>query len=176
MAFGSGEHQTTQLCLAALERHLPAGATVIDVGTGSGILAIAAAKLGARRVLAIDTDPAAVRVARANVRANGVNGRVEVRVASGLTHTRLCADVILANLTASTLPRILTGVARLLKPGGWFVGSGFGAAAVREVVREVSSVGLRVERVASLRGWRAVRAVAPARRRGVVASARRHPA
>lgn len=166
MAFGSGEHQTTQLCLAAIERHLRSGATVIDVGTGSGILAIAAAKLGATRVLAIDNDPVAVKIARANARANGVGGRVAVRLAGDLGRARLRADLIVANLTAQTLPGILRGAARRLTPGGRFVGSGFVAAGVREVVREISSVGLRVTRVTSLRGWRAVHAVALGGRRG----------
>lgn len=161
MAFGSGEHQTTQLCLAAIEQHLRAGSTVIDVGTGSGILAIAAAKLGADRVLAIDNDPVAVKIARANVKANGVGGRIAVRLASDLGRTRLRADLIVANLTAQGLPNILGGAARRLSPGGWFVGSGFSAVGVRGVVREISRVGLRVVRVTSLRGWRAVHAVAP---------------
>lgn len=166
MAFGSGEHQTTQLCLAAIERHLRPGATVIDVGTGSGILAIAAAKLGAARVLAIDNDPVAVKIARSNARANGVGGRVAVRLAGDLGRTRLRADLIVANLTAQTLPGILRGASRRLTPGGRFVGSGFGPTGVRQVVRELSAVGLRVTHVASLRGWRAVHAVALGGRRG----------
>jgi ribosomal protein L11 methyltransferase len=166
MAFGSGEHQTTQLCLAAIEQHLRVGSTVIDVGTGSGILAIAAAKLGADRVVAIDNDPVAVKVASANAKANGVGRRVAVRLAGDLGRTRLRADLIVANLTGQVLPGILRGAARRLKPGGWFVGSGFGAAGVRDVVREISLVGLRVVRVTSLRGWRAAHAVAPGARSG----------
>ena len=72
MAFGTGLHPTTRLCLEALEAHLAPGGTVLDVGTGSGVLAIAAAKLGARSVLALDADPVAVAVARENVAGNGV--------------------------------------------------------------------------------------------------------
>jgi ribosomal protein L11 methyltransferase len=72
MAFGTGTHPTTQLCLEAIERHLKPGASMLDLGTGSGILAIAAAKLGAGPVLALDVDPEAVRVASENVIANGV--------------------------------------------------------------------------------------------------------
>ena len=74
MAFGTGLHPTTRLCLEALEAHLAPGCTVLDVGTGSGVLAIAAAKLGARSVLALDADPVAVSVARENVALNGVAG------------------------------------------------------------------------------------------------------
>jgi ribosomal protein L11 methyltransferase len=80
MAFGSGLHPTTRLCLGVIEDHLIPGATVLDVGTGSGILAIAAAQLGASRVLALDTDPMAVQVARENVALNHVEPVVHVEV------------------------------------------------------------------------------------------------
>jgi ribosomal protein L11 methyltransferase len=79
MAFGTGLHPTTRLCLRAMETELAPGSTVLDVGTGSGVLAIAAAKLGARSVLALDADPVAVRVARENVAANGAAGTVNVQ-------------------------------------------------------------------------------------------------
>ncbi len=82
MAFGTGLHPTTRLCLAAMEEAIPPGGAVLDVGTGSGVLAIAAAKLDAGSVLAIDADPVAVRVARENVAANEVEGQVTVRHAS----------------------------------------------------------------------------------------------
>jgi len=82
MAFGTGLHPTTRLCLQALETHLVPSATVLDVGTGSGILAVAAAKLGAASVLAVDADPVAVPVAQENTERNGVADRVTVRHAS----------------------------------------------------------------------------------------------
>ncbi len=165
MAFGSGEHPSTQLCLAAVERHARKGVRVIDVGTGSGILAIAAARLGARRVLAIDSDPVAVAVARANVRANRVAGRVRVREASGLARVRFCADLIVANLTAHLLPAILRDAARCLARGGQFVGAGFGMARVTELERAMAAAGLRATRVEHLRGWRAVHAMGAQPRR-----------
>ncbi len=160
MAFGSGEHPSTQLCLAAVERHARRGARVIDVGTGSGILAIAAARLGAGRVLAIDDDPIAVAVARANARANRVAGRVRVREGGGLARVRFRADLIVANLTADLLPAILHDVVRCLAPGGRFVGAGFGTARAAEVRRALAEAGLRATRVEHLRGWRAVYAMA----------------
>ena len=77
MAFGTGQHPTTRMCLLALQERLTAGARVLDLGTGSGILAIAAALLGAAEVVALDTDPLAVDIAKANVAANGVDGEGE---------------------------------------------------------------------------------------------------
>lgn len=159
-AFGSGEHPSTQLCLGAVERHVRGGETVLDLGTGSGILAIAAARLGARRILAMDDDETAVSVARANVRANGVERRVTVRHASGLDRVRLRADLIVANLTPEILAGILPHVGRCLAPGGRFVGSGFGPARVTEVARLVRESGLRVVVVEARRGWRTVHAAA----------------
>ncbi len=164
MAFGSGEHPSTQLCLAAMERYVRSRARVIDVGTGSGILAVAAARLGAGRVLAIDNDPMAVAVARANIRANRVAGRVRVREGSGLARVRFRADLIVANLTADLLPVILRDVARCLVPGGRFVGAGFGAARVAEVQHAMVAAGLRSTHVDRLRGWRSVHAVAASSR------------
>lgn len=159
-AFGSGEHPSTQLCLAAIERHVRGGETVLDLGTGSGILAIAAARLGAHRVLALDDDGIAVAVARANARANGVGRQVAVRRALGLGQVRLRADLVVANLTPEILVRVLPDVPRCLSPGGRFVGSGFGPARVAGVVARAEAAGLRVVGVEARRGWRAVHAVA----------------
>lgn len=162
MAFGSGEHPTTQLCLAAIERHMRGGATVIDVGTGSGILAIAAARLGAARVLAIDNDPVAVAVARANVRANRAGSRVSIRTAAGLARVRLRADLIVGNLTAESLPGILADCSRCLRPGGWLIACGFSNVRAGEVREHVTAAGLRVMATERLRGWCAVHAAAVA--------------
>lgn len=160
MAFGSGDHPSTQLCLLAIDQHLPPDAQMIDLGTGSGILAIAAAWCGARRVLAIDNDPVAVAVARANVRRNGVARRVSVRRHAGLRGVRQRADLIVANLTADILPLVAVDVPRCLVPGGRFVASGFGSVRVAEVRRCVEAAGLRVVATRRLRGWCAVHAVA----------------
>ncbi|MDQ7840745.1 MAG: 50S ribosomal protein L11 methyltransferase [bacterium] len=158
-AFGSGEHPSTQLCLAAVERYVHGGETVLDLGTGSGILAIAAARLGARRVLAIDDDDVAASIARANARANGVLRIVTVRRASGLSRVRLRADLIVANLTPEILAGVFPHVGRCLAPGGRFVGGGFGPARVAEVARLAQVSGLRVVGTEARRGWRAVHAV-----------------
>jgi ribosomal protein L11 methyltransferase len=159
MAFGSGDHPTTQLCLAALERHVRPATAVLDIGTGSGILAIAAARLGAARVRAIDNDPVAVRVARENVRANRVERRVAVRLAGSPGNATRTADLIVANLTAQTLPPVLASVRRCMAPSGRFVASGFGVGKVHEVAGAMIAAGLRPVAVERRRGWCAIHAV-----------------
>ncbi len=143
LAFGTGAHATTRLCLEALARHVAGGERVLDLGTGSGVLAIAAAKLGAGEVVAVDNDPVACRVARANIRRNGVARRVRVR------HGTLAAaggppfDVAVANLTARDLAAVLPRLARRVRAGGLAVLSGMlgtQEAAVRRAARAAGLV------------------------------------
>ncbi|MDY7041330.1 MAG: 50S ribosomal protein L11 methyltransferase [Chloroflexota bacterium] len=151
MAFGTGLHPTTRQCLLALEEHLHPGMSVLDLGSGSGILAIAAARLGASEVLALDTDPTAVEVARANVRANGVQRRVAV------THGSLHAvqgtfDMLLVNILAQVIIELVAqGLVDCLKPGGFIVTAGIiegQAAGVEAALQEqgMSIVERRMER------------------------------
>ncbi len=124
MAFGTGTHESTQLCLEVLERLPLTGRTVLDVGTGSGILAIAAAKLGAARVLACDIDPVAIEVARANCRRNGVDQRISLCAGEVEALSRNRFDVIAANLEGSLIRRKLHDFGRRLDPQGCLVLSG----------------------------------------------------
>ena len=129
-AFGSGEHATTQGCLLALERlaRRRRCRRVLDLGCGSGILAIAAAKLWPARVLAADNDPVAVDVARANAARNGVAHRVRTMVSDGYANPRLRAagpyDLITANILADPLCALARATARHVAPGGGVVLSG----------------------------------------------------
>ena len=143
MAFGSGLHPSTRLCLALLEQHLQAGDTVLDLGSGSGILSIAAAKLGADTILARDIDPVAVRVAQENVTANGVAGSVRVELGS-LPHpahgegtgpavlgiaegadSPQTWDLILVNILADVIVDLFgQGLALLLAPAGRLILAG----------------------------------------------------
>lgn len=154
MAFGTGMHPSTRLCLRALQRY--AGVAVFDVGTGSGILAIAAARLGARRVWAVDNDPVAVAVARANVRLNGLASRVRVVLGTGLRRAPGRADLILANLVAETIVPLLPDAHDRLAPGGVFVGSGIVAGRLAGVLRAARAAGLRRLEVLREGEWRAV--------------------
>lgn len=123
--FGTGHHQSTRLCLRAIERLPVAGWRVMDVGTGSGVLAIACAMLGAGAVLAIDHDADAVDAARANLTRNGVAHCVTARVIDVGTCRAEPADLVMANLTVHLLRRLARAIAALVRPGGLLVTSGF---------------------------------------------------
>ena len=126
MGFGTGHHQTTRLCLRALQDVGVQGKRVVDLGTGSGVLAIAAAKLGAASVLGVDDDPDAVDAARKNVTLNGTDARVvRIERADIKTSEAETADVVVANLTGALLVRFAEGVMRHAAPGGLLILSGF---------------------------------------------------
>lgn len=123
--FGTGHHQSTRLCLVLLQERNLNGLTVIDVGTGSGVLAITAAKLGAAFVAAIDNDPDSIENARENIIANNVEQVVEAHVDDLTTTTAAPADLVTANLTGTLLARHAADLARLVRPGGSMIVSGF---------------------------------------------------
>jgi ribosomal protein L11 methyltransferase len=127
MAFGTGLHPTTRLCLAALEGVADRGrlenARVLDVGCGSGILAIAAVRLGARRALGVDTDPIAIEATTANARRNRLVRRIDARLGS-LPTGEAPFDVVVANLIAGVLVPLAPALRDELRPGGVLVASG----------------------------------------------------
>ncbi|MPZ98262.1 MAG: methyltransferase domain-containing protein [Dehalococcoidia bacterium] len=160
-AFGTGQHETTRLCLAAIERHLRPGVEVLDIGAGSGILAVAAAKLGAARVRAIDIDGSTVEVARENAARNGVAGRVLAAAGSlgeawpwGSSPPVRCAGLVVANISSTVVTGMLADIARALRPGGLLLASGFMAASEAEVVAASERQGLRTIRVDGEGDWR----------------------
>lgn len=159
MAFGTGTHPTTQMCLLALEERVWPGARVLDLGTGSGILAIAAAKLGAGRVLALDTDPEAVAVARENVVRNGIADRV--RVARGsLAQAIGRFDLIAVNILAQVIVEMLEqGLARRLAPDGVLVTAGLLAGQEEEVRDAFQRAGLAVIGRRQVEDWVALEAI-----------------
>ena len=118
-AFGTGEHASTRLSLRLLERHLRAGERVVDLGTGTGILAVAAHRLGAAQVLGVDDDPAALRVARETLRRNQLGGLIELCLGDASSALQGGAfDVALVNIGAQVIGRILPDLARALRPRG----------------------------------------------------------
>ncbi|MCY3796292.1 MAG: 50S ribosomal protein L11 methyltransferase [Chloroflexi bacterium] len=146
MAFGTGTHPTTQLCLEALERLLDPAQDVLDLGSGSGILAIAAAKLGARKALALDIDPIAVEATAANAKANGVSGKVIAEQGS--------LDIVLGSArrfdlaVVNILARIILQLAEqrlgeIVRPGGTVICSGIIDTQLVEVEEALRRSGLQ---------------------------------
>jgi ribosomal protein L11 methyltransferase len=125
MAFGTGTHPTTSLCIRMIESYLRAGESFLDVGTGSGILSIAAAKLGAGRIIAVDNDEMAVSVAGRNLRVNGIDEKTFTLYCGNLVEqVPQTVDVVAANILAEVILDLLPDVAAVLKSGGTFIGSG----------------------------------------------------
>jgi ribosomal protein L11 methyltransferase len=144
MAFGTGLHPTTRGCLLALQRLAPMPGRVLDVGTGSGILAIAAVRLGAKQVVAWDIDPAAVEASRANAEINGVGAQIDVR--QGTPPADPPAEpfpLVLANLVAAVLIDLAPRLAAHLVPGGRLVASGIIDTRAEEVVVALETEGLK---------------------------------
>jgi ribosomal protein L11 methyltransferase len=141
MAFGTGSHPTTSLCLSALSDLVSRrpGASVLDVGTGSGLLAIAARKLGAGRVVANDNDPKAVEIARENAARNGADVEIVPDPVEGVAGT---FDLVVANILANTLVELAPALAAKLAPGGVVLLSGILAPQEAEVRRAYVALGL----------------------------------
>ena len=140
-AFGTGHHETTRLCLAALDEAVRPGMHVLDVGAGSGILSIAAVRLGAGRVDAFEIDPIAADVARANCAANGAEERVTVH--GGFPGEGVpAADLAIANVSARADIELAPALAASLKPSGRLIASGFLASDRDDVVAAFAAHGL----------------------------------
>ncbi len=153
MAFGSGYHETTSMCLALLERAVKPGNRVIDVGTGSGILAIGAAMLGAGQVLAIDIDRDAVRVAEENVRACGVADVVSVQEGNLLDRVDESCDVCVANIIAQIICSSAGPLYSHVLSGGLFICSGIIAEMEESVRSALLSAGFEIQDVLHQGEW-----------------------
>ncbi len=159
LAFGTGHHGTTRGCLLALDRLLKAHRPrrVLDLGTGTGVLAIAAAKALHARVLASDIDPLAMRTARANTRSNAVSHRVEVLRATGVTARRFAMlapfDLVSANILLKPLQRLARPLSRLLAPNARVILSGLLPSQTNAALAAYATQGLRLERRIMLDGW-----------------------
>jgi len=161
-AFGTGGHATTRLCLRLLVAYVKPGDRVADVGCGSGILAITAAMLGAREVIATDNDPGAVMAARQNVRRNRVEEEVKVVEADLFPELHRPFDLIVCNILAEEVIRMAANLRPRLAPGGRFICSGFQAASVATVEDALVKAGLRMVSPTGEEGWAACVAMRPA--------------
>jgi len=156
MAFGTGTHETTVLCLRLLDRHVNTGDTIADIGCGTGILSIAALLLGADRATAIDLDTNAVMVARENARLNGVEDRMQVIHGNLLDKVQGRYDIITANIIADAIISLTQHIRNYLKPGGIFISSGIILERLPEVVEKIEESGLEVIHKETMGEWAAV--------------------
>lgn len=153
MAFGTGTHPTTVLCIQALEKMVKSGDQVVDVGTGSGVLSIAAAMLGATHVEALDLDEVAVKSAKLNIKLNKVHDIVNVSQNNLLDGVTELKDVIVANILAEVIMRFTDDVATGLKSGGYFISSGIILPKKDEVKEALLASGFEIMETMVMEDW-----------------------
>jgi len=144
MAFGSGTHETTGMCLSILEENIHGGEEIIDVGTGSGILAIGAALLGAGHVLAVDIDPDAVKVAAENVVNNHVQDIITVQQGNLLEKVDAVCDICVANIISDVIISFAAPLMSHIRPGGLFICSGIVSLRGDEVAQALLDAGYEI--------------------------------
>lgn len=143
MAFGTGTHETTRMCILALEKYITPNSTVFDIGTGSGILAIAAAKMKAKKVIGVDLDPVAVDSAKENVAYNNLDN-IEILEGNLMDVVQGKADIVVANIIAEVICILIEDVKKSLSEGGYFISSGIIKERRDMVVEKLQSVGFRI--------------------------------
>lgn len=158
MAFGTGTHETTSLCLELIEKYMKPGDDVLDVGCGSGILAIAAGLLGANNVLGIEIDPVAVEIGKSNVALNGLSENVKVVYGDLTKGVDFKADLVAANLMADIVKILSKDVAKHIKPGGIYISSGILAELAGDVGSVIEKCGFEIEEVRVKGEWCAIAA------------------
>lgn len=157
MAFGTGTHPTTALCVGLVEKHLKKGDSFLDVGTGSGILMIAAARLGAGRVCGVDKDEMAVNIAASNLRLNGIQPQnFRVSVGNLIEETNEIYDIVAANILTHVILDLLNDIRRVMKDAGIFICSGIIEKHEEKVVSSMKNIGFETLEVRSKDEWRAI--------------------
>ncbi|NLP51303.1 50S ribosomal protein L11 methyltransferase [Bacillus sp. RO1] len=153
MAFGTGTHPTTVLCIQAIERTVKPQDKVIDVGTGSGVLSIAAAMLDAKEVLALDLDDVAVESAKLNIKLNKVHPTVTVKQNNLLKNVEGPVDVVVANILAEVIVRFTDDVYHVLENGGTFISSGIISMKKQEVKDALIKSGFKIQETMMMEDW-----------------------
>ncbi len=156
LAFGTGGHETTSLCMEALDERVKGGERVLDIGTGSGILAIAALKLGAASAEGVDIDPGAVRTAGENAALNGVADKLTVLVGDLSDKASGKYDIITANIVANAIMALAPAVPGLMADDAVFIASGIIDSRKDEVIAALEAAGLAVLEVKEKRGWECI--------------------
>lgn len=155
-AFGSGTHETTSMCIEMIEKYMRPSDTVIDVGCGSGILAIAAGKLGAKEIIAVDIDENAVNTARENLRLNSLSERSDVRHGDLIKVVPEKAELVVANIIADIIVRLSDDVESIMKPDALFVSSGLILDKVDWVIEELKKRQFEIVEVMKKGEWAVV--------------------
>jgi len=137
-AFGSGTHETTSMCIEMIEKYMKTTDTVVDVGCGSGILAIAAGKLGSKSIIAVDIDENAVNTAKENVALNGLTEVTDVRHGDLISVISEKADLVVANIIADIIVKLSDDIDKILKPDALFISSGLIMNKVDWVIEELA--------------------------------------
>jgi ribosomal protein L11 methyltransferase len=161
MAFGTGTHPTTVMCLQALEKTVKSGDYVTDVGTGSGVLAIGAALLGAKHVHALDLDEVAVRSAKINVKLNNVEHIADVVHGNLLDNVKQESDVVVANILAEIIMSFTDDAFKIVKEGGMFITSGIIGAKKEDVKQSLETAGFIIVEVMMMEDWVTILSMKP---------------
>ncbi|SFQ19481.1 50S ribosomal protein L11 methyltransferase [Desemzia incerta] len=156
LAFGTGTHATTRLSLQGLETYIRGGETILDVGTGSGVLSIASSALGAGEIHAFDLDEVAVRSAKENVKMNAYAQNVSVSANDLLKGIEIPADIVVANILAEIIVPLIPDAWRLLKPNGIFITSGIIEAKKELILSELETQGFTILQVLQMKDWFAI--------------------
>jgi ribosomal protein L11 methyltransferase len=156
MAFGTGTHETTMMCVIEIENYVTEQTTFFDIGCGSGILAITAAKAGAQKVVAVDLDPIAIQVALKNVQMNNVQDIVEVKQGNLMDVVIGKADIIVSNIIADIIVLLSKDIKSFLKEDGIFIASGIILDKVDMVKQNLMDNGLDILKVSTMGEWAAI--------------------
>ncbi|MDF2884127.1 MAG: ribosomal protein methyltransferase [Clostridiaceae bacterium] len=152
MAFGTGTHETTRMCIKALEKYVNSDSIVFDIGTGSGILAITAAKLNAKKAIGVDLDPVAVKSASENVSYNGLNN-IEIIHGNLMDVVKGKANIVVANIIADVIIFLTDSIKDFILPGGRFIASGIINSRKQDVIDKFNCAGLKIEEVNEEGEW-----------------------
>lgn len=155
MAFGTGTHETTRMCIQALEKYVKKDSVVFDVGCGSGILAISAAKLGAKKAVGVDLDPVAVESSLENIKYNNLDN-IEILHGNLLDVIEGKADIVVANIIAEVICILTEDVSKAINPGGYFITSGIIHDRVDMVTNKLEECGFTVEKINKDGEWNCI--------------------
>lgn len=156
MAFGTGTHPTTVLCIQALEKYVKENDEIVDVGTGSGVLSIASALLGAKHVLALDLDEIAVTSAQQNIKYNHLDDKITVKQNDLLKEIEAGYDIVVANILAEVILQFISDAKRVLKQNGLFISSGIISKKKDEVITALEKENFEIMEVVEQEDWVAI--------------------